>query len=354
MFSFRKPKKTLLGVDISSSSVKVLEISQEGSKYNLEAYGIEPTPPDSVVENTITDPEAVGSAIERAVLSSGSTSTEAACAIAGSKAITKKITLSSEVPEQDLEGQVQLEMVQHIPHPIEDISIDFHIENNPTDSGTPYEITVVATKSENVDSCVVALERAGLTPKVVDVELFALENAISLTSLLYREDKSNQVIGVVDIGSSSTKLSVLENGSISYNREQNFGGKQLLNEIQRSYGLSYEEAKASLAESSLEPGYEEKTLAPFVESAAQEVERAIQLFYSSSNASRLEHISLTGGCAAVEGIVASISAKTDTPVDIINPFDKISLAERVDQVKLKQESTMLLTAFGLSARGLVF
>ena len=100
-------------MDISSSSVKVLEISQEGSEYNLEAYGIEPTPPDSVVENTITDPEAVGSAIERAVLRSGSTSTEAACAIAGSKAITKKITLSSEVPEQDLEGQVQLEMVQH-------------------------------------------------------------------------------------------------------------------------------------------------------------------------------------------------------------------------------------------------
>ena len=97
-----------------------------------------------------------------------------------------------------------------------------------------------------------------------------------------------------------------------------------------------------------------KTLVPFVESAAQEVERAIQLFYSSSNASRLEHISITGGCAAIEGMVGSISAKTDTPVDIINPFDKISKAERVDQVKLKQESTMLLTAFGLSARGLVF
>ena len=354
MFSFRKPKKTLLGVDISSNSVKVLEISQENTLYSLEAYGIEPTPPDSVVENTITDPEAVGLAIERAVLKSGSTSTEAACAIAGSKAITKKITLPSEVSEQDLEGQVQLEMVQHIPHPIEDISIDFQIENNPTDSGTPYEITVVATKSENVDSCVVALEKAGLTPRIVDVELFALENAISLASLLSREDKSSQVMGVIDMGSSSTKLSVFENGSINYNREQNFGGKQLLNEIQRSYGLSYEEAKAGLAESSFEPEYEEKTLAPFVESAAQEVERAIQLFYSSSNASRLEHISLTGGCAGVEGMVESISAKTDTSVDIINPFNKISVADRVDKMKLKQESTMLLTAFGLSARGVVF
>ena len=186
------------------------------------------------------------------------------------------------------------------------------------------------------------------------MELFALENAISLTSLLHKEDESSQVVGVVDIGSSSTKLSVLENGSISYNREQNFGGKQLLNEIQRSYGLSYEEAKASLAESSFEPEYKEKTLLPFVESAAQEVERAIQLFYSSSNASRLDHISLTGGCAAVEGMVGSISSKTDTSVDIVNPFDKISIANRVDQIKLKQESTMLLTAFGLSARGLVF
>ena len=212
----------------------------------------------------------------------------------------------------------------------------------------------VATKSENVDSCVVALERAGLVPKVIDVELFALENAVSLTSLINQEDKSHQVRGIVDIGSSTTKLSVLENGSITYNREQNFGGKQLLNEIQRNYALSYEEAKTGLAESSLESGYEAKTIAPFLESAAQEVERAIQLFYSSSNASSLEHISLTGGCAAVKGIVESISSKTDTPVDIVNPFNKIAIGERVNKLKLQQEATMLLTAFGLSARGLVF
>ena len=354
MFSFRKPKKTLLGVDISSSSIKVLEMAGEGLDYRLESYGIEPTPPDSVIENTITDPEAVGDAIGKAVAKSGTNLKDAACAIAGPKVITKKITVSSEISEKDLEGQVLLEMVQHIPHPIEDISLDFQIENRPGDSESPFELTVVATKSENVDSCVVALERGGLNPKVIDIELFALENAVSLTSKINEDDKLNSVLGVIDIGSSSTKFSVMENGLIVYNREQNFGGKQLLNEIQRNYGLSYEEAKSGLAESSLETGYLEKIVAPFVESASQEIERAIQLFYSSSNASRIEHISLTGGCASLTGIIESVSSKTDTPVDIVNPFENLSLKKDIDREKLGQEATMLLTAFGLSSRGLNF
>ena len=354
VFSFRNSRKNLLGVDISSSSVKVLEIAQNDENFRLESYGIEATAPNSVIENTIADTEAVGDSIEKAVARSGSNLKECACAIAGSKVITKKITLSSEIPEKDLEGQVQLEMVQHIPHPIEDISIDFQIENNPDDSGSPFEITVVATKSENVDSCVVALERGGLIPKVVDVELFALENALSLTSRISRDDRLTGILGIVDIGSSSTKFSVLEAGLITYNREQNFGGKQLLNEIQRNYGLSYEEAKSSLAKSSLEAGFEEKVVAPFVETASQETERALQLFYSSNNAARIEQVLLTGGCASLNGIADSIMARIEMPVDIINPFEKIPLSAKIDPKKLRRDAPMLLTAFGLSSRGFDF
>ena len=354
MFSFRNSKKNLLGVDISSSSVKVLEIAQDGAGFRLESYGIEPTPPNSVIENVVTDAEAVGDSIEKAVARSGSNLKECACAISGSKVITKKITVSSEIPVKDLEGQVQLEMVQHIPHPIEDISIDFQIENNPEDSGLPFEITVVATKSENVDSCVVAVERGGLIPKIVDVELFALENAVSLTSKISGDDRLTGILGIVDIGSSSTKFSVLEAGSITYNREQNFGGKQLLNEIQRNYGLSYEEAKSGLAESSLEAGFEEKVVAPFVESASQEIERALQLFYSSNNAARVEHVLLTGGCASLNGIADSVMARIEVPVDLISPFGKIPLSRNIDPKKLKRDAPMLLTAFGLSSRGFDF
>jgi type IV pilus assembly protein PilM len=238
---FRGKTPPLIGVDISSTAVKLLQLSQTAGRYRIEHYAVEPLPPNAVVEKNIVEVEAVGETLRRALNRSGAKTKFAAAAVSGSAVITKVITMPSDLSEDDLEGQIQVEANQYIPYPIEEVSLDFEVLGPLKDSPEMVNVLLAASRTENVDLRVSALELGGLIAKVIDVEAFAMENAYKLIAdqLTVQADA---VVAVVDVGATMTTLIVLKNQRTIYSREQVFGGKQLTDEVMRRYGLSYEEA----------------------------------------------------------------------------------------------------------------
>ena len=338
----------MLGVDISSTSVKLLELSRAGGRYRVESYAVEPLPPNSVVEKNITDAELVGDAIGRAVKKSGTRTRTAACAVAGSAVITKVISMPANLSEDEMESQIQIEADQYIPYPLEEISLDFEVlEPSESDPGR-VDVLLAASRSDNVDLRIAALDIGGLQAKVVDVEAFGLENAVSL---LLNDIGNPHVVAIMDVGATTSTLSVLEDQSIVYTREQLFGGRQLTDEIQRRYGLSYEEAGLAKRQGGLPDNYEPEVLQPFRESMAQEINRALQFFFSSSQVGAVDHVVVAGGCASISGIDELIREKVDTPVSIANPFANMSVASRVRADALANDAPAMMIACGLSLRG---
>jgi type IV pilus assembly protein PilM len=337
----------MLGVDISSTSVKLLELSRSGGRYRVESYAVEPLPPNSVVEKNITDAELVGEAIGRAVKKSGTRTRTAACAVAGSAVITKIISMPANLSEEEMEGQIQIEADQYIPYPLEEISLDFEVLSLSATEPDKVDVLLAASRSDNVDRRVAALDVGGLQAKVVDVEAFGLENAVSL---VMNDIGDQHIIAIMDVGATTSTLSVLEGNSIVYTREQLFGGHQLTDEIQRRYGLSYEEAGLAKRQGGLPDNYEPEVLQPFRESMAQEVNRALQFFYSSSQVGTVNHVVIAGGCASINGIDGLIREKIDTPVSVANPFANMSVASRVRADALANDAPAMMIACGLSLR----
>ena len=347
---FRRANTPLLGIDISSTSVKLLELSRTGGRYRVESYAVEPLPPNSVVEKNITDAELVGEAIRRAVAKSGTKTKTAACAVAGSAVITKIITMPAELSEDEMESQIQIEADQYIPYPLEEISLDFQVLQASEHEPDKVDVMLAASRSDNVDIRVAALGVGGLTAKVVDVEAFALENAMQLLVESNELIADSHVVAIMDVGATTSTLSVLEDSKIIYTREQSFGGRQLTDEIQRRYGLSYEEAGPAKRQGGLPDNYHPEVLQPFMESMAQEVNRALQFFYSSSQVGAVDHVVIAGGCASIDGIDKLIQSKIDTTVTIANPFKNMTVSSRVKAEALANDAPALMIACGLALR----
>jgi type IV pilus assembly protein PilM len=347
---FRRATIPLLGIDISSTSVKLLELSRSGGKYRVESYAVEPLPPNSVVEKNITDAELVGEAIGRAVAKCASKTKTAACAVAGSAVITKIITMPAELSEDDMESQIQIEADQYIPYPLEEISLDFQVLQPSENEPDKVDVMLAASRSDNVDIRVAALGVGGLQAKVVDVEAFALENAVQLLGENFEQIGDSHILAVMDVGATTSTLSVLEDFKIIYTREQQFGGRQLTDEIQRRYGLSYEEAGLAKRQGGLPDNYEPEVLEPFMESMAQEVNRALQFFYSSSQVGAVDHVVIAGGCASIKTIDELIRSKIDTSVTIANPFKNMSISSRVKADALANDAPAMMIPCGLALR----
>ena len=238
---FTPKAPVLIGVDISSTAVKLLQLSQTGGRYRVEHYAVEPLPPNAVVEKGIVEVEAVGDAIRRALARSGAKTRAAAAAVAGSAVITKIVPMQADLSEEDMEAQIQVEANQYIPYPIEEVSLDFEVLGPVKDNPDMVNVLLAASRTENVDLRIAALDLGGLAAKTMDVEAFAMENAFKLVADQLSVPK-DAVVAVIDVGATMTTLIVLRNQRTIYSREQVFGGKQLTDEVMRRYGLSYEEA----------------------------------------------------------------------------------------------------------------
>ncbi|MCP3674483.1 MAG: type IV pilus assembly protein PilM, partial [Gammaproteobacteria bacterium] len=259
-------------------------------------------PPEVVVERNIKDVEAVGEAIKSCVRRSGTSCKHASVAVAGSAVITKIIQLDAGFSEAEIETQIEVEADQYIPYPLEEVSLDFEILGESEKAPEKVDVLLAASRSENIETREDALEIAGLIAKVVDIEAYAMERVFDVLGNQILGQEEDQVIAVLDIGSTMTSLSVMKNNSNIYTREQIFGGAQLTEEIQRRYGLSYEEAGMAKKQGGLPDDYFPEVLEPFKEGIVQQVSRALQFFYSSSQYGEVDHLILAGGCAGIEGI----------------------------------------------------
>lgn len=343
-------KAPLVGLDISSTAVKLLELSRAGGRYRVESYAVEPLPPNSVVEKSIADVEAVGDAVRRALKKSGTRAKAVAVAVAGSAVMTRTITMPANLSERDLESQIRLEADQYIPYPLDEVNFDFSVLGPSEKNPDMVDVLLAASRSENVDTRSAAVEMAGLKARIVDVEAFAMENAFALVAEQMPEDGKGMTIAVVDIGATMTTLNVLHDRKSIYTREQVFGGKQLTEEIQRRYGLSYEEAGLAKKQGGLPDNYVPEVLNPFKESMAQQVSRSLQFFYSSSHYNSVDHVVLAGGSASIPDVDELIEEKTGVPTSIANPFSNMALSSKVRPMSLSNDAPALMIACGLALR----
>jgi type IV pilus assembly protein PilM len=346
-----KSQTPLVGVDISSTAVKLLQLSRAGSGvgYRVEHYAVEPLPPNAVVEKNIVEVEAVGDAIRRAMARSGSKAKHAAAAVAGSAVITRVIPMTAELDEDELESQIELEAVNYVPYPIEEVNLDFEVLGPVPGNPEMIQVLLAASRAENVEMRASALELGGLTAKVMDVEAFAVENAFALLAdgLTLRRDG---LAALVDVGATMTTLNILRNGRSLYSREQVFGGKQLTDEVMRRYGLSYEEAGLAKRQGGLPESYEVEVLEPFKEALVQQISRLLQFFYAGSEFNRVDQVVLAGGCASIPGVAEMVEEQLGVPTIVANPLAHMTLGPRVQAHALAQDAPALLIACGLALR----
>ncbi|NIP16333.1 MAG: type IV pilus assembly protein PilM [Pseudomonadales bacterium] len=347
---FKNKSNVLLGLDISSTSVKLLELSKSNDRYRVESYAVEPLPLNAVVEKNISDVEGVGEAIKKVVNRAKSSCRRAAVSVAGSAVITKTIEMDASLSDEDMENQITVEADQYIPYPLDEVALDFEVQGLSERNPDQVEVLLAACRKENVELREAALDVGQIKPGVVDVEAHAMQRAFDLVKPRLGGNPEELVVAIIDIGATMTTLSVLVDGKSVYTREQLFGGKQLTEEIQRRYSLSFDEAGLAKKQGGLPDDYQSEVLEPFKEAVLQQVTRSLQFFFSSSQFDDVDYIVLAGGTASIDGLAEMVEGKLGTPTIIANPFADMAFAGRIDKDQLMNDAPALMIACGLAMR----
>lgn len=352
-FFNRKPTSAL-GIDISTSAIKLLELRRQGKGYRVESYAAVPLTDDAVVDHQIKEIELVGEAVARALKKSRSKTKQASVALAGAQVISKTLTMPAGLSDDELEEQIAIEADHYIPFPLDEVNFDFE-ELGPMDGEEgQVEVLLVASRTEQVDSRVAALELGGLKAHVVDVEPYVMENAAQLLSHQMPEGGEGATVALFDVGATTASATILHDLKAVYTREQAFGGRQLTDEIMDRYNLTF--AEAGLAKKTgegLPEGYQQEVLQPFVADLVQVVNRALQLFYSSTpRFGKVDKIILAGGVATMDGVAEMIAEHLDVPCEVARPFDGMEVSTHASPNALERDMPALMIAAGLALRGL--
>lgn len=351
-FSLFNPKvRPLFGLDVSSSSVKMVELSDAGKgATRIERYAIEPLPREAVIDGNITNLEVVAEAVKRGWKRMGTMTKYVALALPAAAVITKKIIVPAGQREQDLEIQVESEANQYIPFALDEVNLDFRVIGPAPSSPDEVEVLIAASRKEKVEDRVAVAEAAGLRPVVMDVESYATQAAFELVEKQLPQQGRNQVVGLVDVGANVMKVAVFRDDQQVYVREQAFGGNLLTQEIMRQYGMNAEDAEIAKRSGSLPENYEGEILRPFLDNLALEVSRALQFFFTSTQYNQVDHIILAGGCAVIPGVDEVVARRTQVSTLVANPFADMSLSSRVKPKTLASDAASLMIACGLALR----
>ena len=340
----------LIGVDISSTSVKMVELADGGKGTpKLERYSIAPLPRDAVVDGNIASLDQVGEALRRAWKLLGSRERNVALALPAAAVISKKVNLQVGLTEAEMELQVEAEANQYIPFSLDEVNIDFQVLGPLATNPDNVEVLIAASKKERIEDRVAVAEEAGLKVIIMDVETYATEAAYALVSGELPNAGQDQTVMIVDVGAQMMHINVLNDNVSVYTREQPFGGAQLTQEIIRRYGLSGEEAEIAKRKGGLPDNYESDVLQPFVQSMAMEVARAVQLFTNSTQFG-IDHLVLAGGCASIVGVIDAVRTRTQINTIAANPFVGMSLAKQINPAQLAADAPSLMIACGLAMR----
>ena len=348
---FKAKMPPLIGVDISSSAIKMVEIAEASrGMYRVERYAVEPLAKDSILEGNINNLEAVSDALKRCHKRLGSSIKNLALALPNAAVISKKILVPAGQTEEDLELQVETEANQYIPFAIDEVNLDFQVLGPAPNSETDIEVLIAASRKEKIIDRMAVAESAGLTAVVMDVDVFAAQTAFELIEGQFPENGKDLNIAMVDVGSSIMAVNVLRNDQSIYMREQPFGGNQLTQEIQNKFGLSAEEAEAAKRAGGLPDNYEADVLQPFLDMMGLEVARALQFFFTSTQHNQIHHIVLSGGCAAIPGADEAVSKRVQVNTIVANPFVNMVLSSKIRPKLLTQDAPSLMVACGLAMR----
>lgn len=343
--------RPLIGVDVSSSAVKMLELTDSGKGMRrVERYAIVPLPRDAVQDGAIAKNEVVEAAMREAWKLLNTRTRDVAMALPASSVITKKIMLPGSASEAEIETQVTAEANQVASFPLGDISLDYQILGPSVKNPEENDALLVLARRERVEERVALAESIGLKVTVMDVDAFATLTAYEQMAFQLPENGKNQTIAVIDIGAHTTHVNVLRDNQMVYQRDHALGGSALTNEISRRFDLPSEEAEDSKRKGLLPDSYESEVLQPFLDSVAQEIGRALQLFFSATSYQRVDHILLAGGCAAIPGLDDVVHGRMQTSTLIANPFAKMAVSSHVKARQLASEAPALFVACGLALR----
>lgn len=348
---FNPKARPLLGLDISTSSVKLVELADAGKDgYRVERFSMEVLPRDAVTEGNIVKLETVAEAVKKAWRRLDTTTRYVAMALPTSNVITKRITVAAGQRESELEALVESEATQYIPFSLDEVNLDFQVVGPSPNNVNDVEVLIAASRKEKVEDRIAVAEAAGLVPLVMDVESYASQAAFELVEKRLPSGGQNQIIAFFDIGANVTNLTIFRNDQPLYSRDQPFGGYQLTQEIMRHYGMSPDDAEAAKRESKLPENYENDILRPFMDTLALECSRALQFFFTSTAYSQVDQVVLSGGAATIPGLDEVVAARTQVSARVANPFIDMQLSSRVKPHALAAAAPSLMVACGLAMR----
>ena len=341
----------MIGLDISSSSAKLVELGKSASgEFVLERLASEPFEKGWITDGQIEKFDEVVGAVRKLLDKSGTKTRQVVLAMPQSAVITKRINLPAGLRDEELELQVESEANQYIPFSLDEVSLDFCVIGpSPTSSGD-VEVLIAASRKERVQDRQGLAEAAGLKPMVLDIESHAALLAISRVVEALPSQGRDALIALFEIGADTTSLKVLREGELLYDRDQAFGGSQLTSLISRQYGFSFEEAEQKKLAGELPDDYEGQILTPFVDSLSQEIGRALQYFFTSTPHHKVHYVMLAGGTATLPGLKDRVTDLTGFAAMVVNPFDGMKIASSVREAKVRKEAPSYLTACGLAMR----
>ncbi len=348
---FSRQDPPLLGLDISSSSVKLVELSRDkAGNLVLERCAIEPLARGWITDGNVEKFDEVAEAVRRVVKKSGTKTKQVAMALPASAVITKKIILPGGLDDADLESQVESEANQYIPFSLDDVSLDFCILGPSTTSEGDVEVLIAASRKEKVQDRQGLAEAAGLKPMVVDVESYASRLATARLIENLPDKGVDTLVALFEVGALTTSMQVIKNDDLLYDRDQVFGGAQLTQLIVQQYGFSLEEAEAKKRSGDLPDDYAYGVLKPFVENMAQEIGRALQFFFTSTPHNKVDYVMLAGGSSSLPGLAESVTRQTSFRCMHANPFEGMRIGSDVKEKKMRREAASYLTSCGLALR----
>ena len=348
---FGRKLAPLLGIDISSSSVKLVELTQDKSGgLVLERCAIEPLERGWITDGNIEKFDEVAEALRRLLKKSGTKTKNVALALPSSAVITKKITLPGGMSEQELEVQVESEASQYIPFSLDEVSLDFCIIGPNQNSPGDVDVLLAASRREKVQDRQGLAEAAGLKTTIIDIESYASRLAASRLIEALPNQGRDVLVALFEVGALTTSMQVMRNDEVLYEREQAFGGAQLTQQIVRQYGFSMEEAESKKRSGDMPEDYAVAVLRPFVESLAQEIGRALQYFFTSTPHHQIDHILLAGGSAPLPGLTEAVAQQSGFACSVVNPFDGMTISGSIRMKKMAREAPSYLTSCGLAMR----
>jgi type IV pilus assembly protein PilM len=346
MFLFKK-KKELVGIDIGSSSVKVVQLKDNKGSFQLLNAGIIPLPSEAIVDNTLMDSSAIAAAVKNLIASLGIKVKDVVCSISGNSVIIRKIVLPA-MPQEELEDQISWEAEQYIPFDINDVNMDFQILSPDSHDPSKMNVLLVASKKDIINDYVSVFSSAGMQLSVVDVDSFAVQNAFEVN----HDFSSEGIFALVNIGASVMNINVIKDGITLFTRDVQMGGNLYTEEIQKQIGLSSEDAeKAKLL--AHETGNEQirTVILKVNETITQEIRRSLDFYNSTASDDRISSVFISGGCSKAYNLISTIAEKIGLPVDKINPFAKLKYNEKdFDPEYLREIGPLMAVPVGLAIR----